>query len=123
MIEQLTIEATFDAITQQRQAIKRFLDRNGPVTRKFWEFHNHNPDVYHRLRDMARQLKRAGHQHYGIRGLFEVLRWEHAIKTFGSEFKLNNNYTALYARALMLWEDDLWGFFRLRDSDNPQVIE
>lgn len=88
----------------------------------FRQFHHDNPHVYRRLVQLARQLKNYGHDTYGMKGLFEVLRWQHAIKTKGSEFKLNNNYTSMYARLIMQKEDDLNGFFRIRKF-SPQVIE
>ena len=95
---------------------------SGPITKKFWEFHKANPGVYLELKKLALDLKKKGHRHYGIKGLFEVLRWHRAMETQGSEFKLNNNYTALYARLLMHYEHSLEGFFAIRNS-SEQVIE
>jgi hypothetical protein len=103
-------------------SIPTSLQSTGPITKKFWEFHQNNPTVYTQLRDLAIQLKNAGHRKYGMKGLFEVLRWQRALQTRGSTFKLNNNYTALYARLLMHNELSLSNFFDLRESSD-QVIE
>jgi hypothetical protein len=85
------------------------------ILREFKQFHFQNPHVYQGLRTLALQLKRAGRNYYGIKALFEVLRYEHALKTISDDYlKLNNNYTALYARKLMEEEQELDGFFRLR---------
>ena len=97
--------------------------RTGPITRKFWEFHLANPQVFKELMRLALDLKRKGVMKYGIGSLFEVIRWHRAMETNGSVFKLNNNYRALYARELMKYEPKLDGFFEIRSSPNPQVIE
>ncbi len=85
-----------------------------PIEVMFRRFHEANPHVYDTLREMALRLKRAGRSRYSIKGLFEVLRWSHA-QTTGDEFKLNNNYHALYARELMNREPLLAEFFELRE--------
>lgn len=84
---------------------------------KFLNFHEANPHVYTRLRELALEMKRKGINKYSMKGLFEVLRWEHTLKTTGDVFKLNNNYTALYARGLMQEEPELEGFFTLRKAN------
>jgi len=81
---------------------------------KFLDFHNKNPHIYDRLREMAFTLKGHGRKKYGIASLFEVLRWQHATSTTSSDFKLNNNYRAYYARLLMENEPELDGFFHVR---------
>lgn len=81
----------------------------------FWQFHQDNPDVYAELAALAKQLKARGHEHYGIGALFEVVRFHRHIETTDTEFKLNNNHRALYARLLMLLEPDLEGFFSTRE--------
>lgn len=98
------------------------LTSNERILEKFWEFHFQNPQVYADLRRLALGLVHAGRKHYGIKSLFEVLRWERALYTTGSIFKLNNNYHALYARILMDDEPELAGFFSTRFR-SPQIIE
>jgi|10_taG_2_1085330.scaffolds.fasta_scaffold121132_1 hypothetical protein len=82
---------------------------------QFESFHAANPHVYEAIRLLALRTKRAGRSQYGMAGLFEVLRWTHTIETHGDDFKLNNNYRALYARLLMKNEPELDGFFKLRE--------
>ena len=71
-------------------------DRRYPIASadKFLAFHRDNPEVYDRLRDLSLQLRRRGRAVYGIKSLFEVLRWKMAIETTDEDFKLNNNYTS-----------------------------
>lgn len=95
---------------------------SGSITVKFREFHSENPAVYTELTALARQLQMRGHSRYGMKGLFEVLRWKRAMTTTGSVFKLNNNYTALYSRLIMHNNSGLKGFFNIRAS-SPQVVE
>ena len=87
--------------------------RGHTIDGAFRLFHAANPHVYRLLKQLALQMRTSGRERYGIGGLFERLRWEYAIKTSG-EFKLNNNYRALYARKLMAEEPKLAGFFQTR---------
>ena len=85
------------------------------IERNFMKFHAENPWVYARLREMALQLRRSGRDSYGIAALFEVLRYEYAIRTVSDDgLKLNNNYRALYSRMLAQNEPELREFFRMR---------
>lgn len=83
----------------------------------FQRFHAENPHVYERLKRLAFKLKVRGVERYGMKALWEVLRYEEALETNApaSSFRLNNNYTASYARLLMAQEEDLEGFFELRE--------
>ena len=88
----------------------------------FNAFHAENPHVYNELVRLARHAKRKGLDRWSIASLFEIVRWETALRTSGSMFKLNNNYKPYYARLIMANEENLRGFFRTRDA-SPQVIE
>jgi len=83
----------------------------------FVAFHEANPHVYENLRRLALEIQRQRpHAKIGMKHLFEVLRWEYRTKTDRpeGEFRLNNNFTASYARALMLGEPKLKGAFETR---------
>ena len=85
------------------------------ISEQFEAFHRANPHVYRQLRALALNYRRAGQKRCGVKMLFEVLRYQSALKTVGEPWKLNNNYTALYARRLMDRESELTGFFELRE--------
>lgn len=89
----------------------------GEMDLAFRRFHAENPHVYERLKRLAFKLKVRGVERYGMKALWEVLRYEEALETNApaSSFRLNNNYTASYARLLMAQEEDLEGFFELRE--------
>lgn len=89
------------------------------IREAFLRFHAENPLVYEELVKLARRGKRAGVTRIGIKMLFEVLRWQHALDTAGDDFKLNNNYHSYYARLIMRKEPDLFGIFELRKLHGP----
>lgn len=84
------------------------------IREAFLRFHRENPHVYTELVKLARRAHQAGNRRIGIKMLFEVLRWRHALRTGGDDFKLNNNYHSYYSRLIMAREDDLRGVFELR---------
>lgn len=86
------------------------------LVRAFEAFHAENPHVYRKLRELALEARRAGVEHLGIAVLFERLRWYSQVETTGDQYRLNNNFRALYARLLMQREPELREFFRLRPS-------
>lgn len=81
---------------------------------EFEEFHERNPHVYLALRARSLEAVRAGKK-IGIRCIWEVMRWDLTFTTTGSEFKLNDHYTARYARLLMAREPELAGYFEIRE--------
>lgn len=83
---------------------------------RFLAFHRANPWVMRRLVEMSRTLVGRGRRRIGIGMLFEVLRWDYYRHTDDptSEFKLNNNHRAYYARAIMADHPDLKDLFETR---------
>jgi hypothetical protein len=70
----------------------------------------------------ARQAKAKGYERFSAKAIFERLRWYYSFETTSDdEFKLNNSYTALYARKAIADYPEFEGFFELRyrkDSKN-----
>jgi uncharacterized Zn finger protein (UPF0148 family) len=91
-----------------------------PKKTDFQIFHEENPHVYDEIVRLARVAKTRGHTRWGIKGIFEVLRWSQMITNGDNEFKLNNNYTSAYARLVMENEPDLEDFFETRSIRSPQ---
>ena len=84
---------------------------------RFQEFHGANPHVYANIVRMARQAKDRGRNKIGMPMLFEVMRWNHILKTDSKdEFKLNNDYIPFYSRLVMKDNPDLEGMFEIRTS-------
>lgn len=85
---------------------------NLTITEKFDAFHDKNPQVFILLESMAKEMiEGRNRRKIGISLLCEVLRWNYYMATNdpNSEFKINNNYRAHYARMLVAahpeWED------------------
>lgn len=76
-------------------------------------YHAEHPEVFELFERFALQIAAAGRRHYGAKSVFERIRW-HAAISGGEDFKLNNNFTALYARWFHEQHPELAGFFRTR---------
>jgi|TARA_R110000824_G_scaffold95418_2_gene229455 hypothetical protein len=82
----------------------------------FRKFHHTNPHVYQALRKLCLEVRRAGVSRFGIRTVWERLRWYAEFETtLDQEWKLNNNYTKFYARLLMQDEPELADLFEVRE--------
>ena len=90
-------------------------DRHASIQQRFEAFHAANPHIYDTLVRMARTLRERGRKRIGIAMLFEVLRWNHGIRTTDTEFKLNNNFRSRYARLIARQEPDLAEVFERRE--------
>lgn len=103
-----------------RRPIKKSLIARKPSIREAFEaFHEANPQVFMRLREMALEWKARGFERCAIATLWETLRWNEAMGYGSSDYdicKLNNNFRAHYARKLMEHEAELEGFFETRKA-------
>lgn len=84
------------------------------ITEKFQAFHLKYPEVYRELVELAKDAKLHGRSMYGIRPLWEVLRYRILLEPTPRPYKLSDNYPSRYARLIMEREPDLQGFFRTR---------
>lgn len=85
------------------------------IADRWWTFHCEHPDVYDWLCRFARQLVARGHAHLGMKMLWERLRYETLIAYEpGKRPRLNNDFTALYARLVADHEPDLADVFERR---------
>lgn len=87
----------------------------GTIAERFRAFHKANPLVYEIALGIALRLKRKGIKRCSMDAIFHHIRWQYFIQVSGVEkFKLNNNFTAHYARLLMEQEPELAGWFEVR---------
>ena len=84
------------------------------IQERFCRFHSANPHIYQRLKTIALNLKSEGRKKYGVKALFEKLRWDSDVATDSRDYKLSNDFTSLYARKLMQENKELEGFFNVR---------
>ena len=84
------------------------------IEKRFFQFHDENPHVYKEFERRALLLINKGRNHFGAKAIFEAMRFDWAATTTDEEFKLNNNYTAYYARIFEDKHPDYVGFFEMR---------
>lgn len=90
--------------------------RRDSIQVAFEKFHAENPLVFQLLVSNALRIKAKGYQQYGIKTLFELVRWHYDTNIgSGESYRLNNNYTSRYARLIMDKVPQLRGFFKLRE--------
>jgi hypothetical protein len=81
---------------------------------RFATFHVENPHVFDELLRLARVHLDRGDQRIGVKALWEELRASLSTRTDAGDFKLNNSYTAIYARHLLAAEPRLDGVIEVR---------
>lgn len=65
---------------------------------KFEEFDKNNPHVYKLFKKYAKDAIRRGHTKMSGWFITNIIRWEEGIGTDGGEFKISNDFIALYTR-------------------------
>ena len=77
------------------------VDPQTDIERKFADFHAKNPHILAELERRAIRLLQVGARRIGVKAIWESLRYDALIRTDTREWKLNNSYTASYARLLI----------------------
>lgn len=97
---------------------------NATKLARFATFHEANPRVYDELLALARMVRQRGYEQFGVRAIWERLRWRNQFEVNpGDEpFKLNDHFKELYARLVMAREPDMAGFFTVRRSQADEGI-
>lgn len=101
------------------------LPRTATLKDKFEAFHDRNPKVYEALEGMAALMVMRGRKRISIKMCVEVLRWNYYLQTVDaeSEYRLNNSYSAYYARLLLKRHPDWDGLFQLREvHESPAIL-
>ena len=79
-------------------------------------FHTGHPEVCACLLALCFELKRKGFERYGIRSLWERVRWHFQVeKKLGADFKLSEHFHSRYVRRILKDHPELGGFFELRE--------
>ncbi len=105
-------------------------DRSGALWQTMLAFHNANPHVYKRLREICDDLRRTGWSHYSMRTLVCVLRFEADLASRGEEVRidgaarkvaLNDHHSVYYARMLIEEDPSYADFFELRAAEGDPM--
>jgi hypothetical protein len=85
-------------------------------------FHKQHPEVWNMFVKFTFQMIDRGYKNYSAQhGIFARIRWEHDSGGDGvTVFKLNNNYSAFYARRFMKMYPEHEGFFRTRKQTSGE---
>jgi len=82
---------------------------------KNWvKFNRTNPRVYGLFLQFAREAKASGRKYFSHWMIAQRIRWYSTIETTGSDYKLSNDFIALYARYLVYLRPEFEGFFKLK---------
>lgn len=88
------------------------------IEERFNEFHGSHPEVWTLFVRFSHEVMTAGHEHYSADAVLHRVRWEadigHCQDAEG--YKINNNYSAFYARLFHREYPQHDGFFRTRVS-------
>lgn len=86
------------------------------IKERFELFDRENPHVYAHFVNFARKARNAGFKSYSSKAIIERIRWHLNVETVRhDEFKINNNYTAYYARKMMQEFPEYKFFFVTRE--------
>lgn len=81
----------------------------------FEQFHSANPKVWELFCKFSLEAANSGRKHLGAKAVMERIRWQTMIETDAKEsFKVNNSYTAYYARKFALAYPEYDGLFTMR---------
>lgn len=90
------------------------------IDRRAREFVEANPEVWRLYCKYALELISRGWSHYSSDAVVHRIRWHHAIETTDRDFKINDHYTAPFARMFHRAYPEHAGFFRLRERPSEE---
>lgn len=84
------------------------------IEERAMEWADANPTVFPMFCRFALEAMQAGHRNYSAKGIFERIRWHVEVETKGDTFKVNNDFTAVFARWFHAKYPEHDGFFHTR---------
>ena len=86
------------------------------LTERFKQYHRDNPQVYDLFKKFTFMAIRRGHKRLSAWMIANRIRWETSIETYSvEEYKISNDYIALYARKFMQDHPSYDGFFKIKE--------
>lgn len=80
----------------------------------FDQYDTENPEIWELFKRTSLEAIKKGFKNYSSKSIFEIIRWHRAGDIKEDSFKINNNYTADYARRFNNKFPQYKGFFRTR---------
>ena len=81
---------------------------------KFNDWHRDNPEVYELFKKFTFEAINRGHQHLSAWLIVGRIRWETSVVTHGDDYKISNDFIALYSRKFMRDHPEHDGFFKTK---------
>jgi len=81
---------------------------------RWWTWHKKNPQVYQLFEKFTFEAINKGHRKLSAWLIVNRIRWETMVVTTGEDFKISNDFIALYARLFMHDHPQCQGFFRIK---------
>ena len=91
------------------------------LKRKWWNWHKENPHVYRLFEEFTFRAIKKGHKRLSAWLVVNRIRWETSIETTGDDFKISNDYIALYARYFMHKHPRYEGFFKTKKMKRVEI--
>jgi len=90
------------------------ISRLEQMRRQCQKFHKNYPEVWSLFVGFAFEKVRLGYKHFGAKAVMERIRWETSGGASLPELKINDHYTAFYARRFAKTFPEHKDFFRTR---------
>ena len=84
------------------------------LTNKFLAYHQENPHIWEMFERFALQAIKSGQTRLSADLIIQRLRWETMLSAIKDNYKINDHYSADYARLFMEKHPQYNGFFALR---------
>lgn len=88
----------------------------------FQQYHNEHPEIWEQFKKTTFEAIRKGFKNYSSKSIFEVIRWHKGGDIKSDGFKINNSYTADYARLFANTFPKHKDFFRTRKIKQRKLI-
>ena len=80
----------------------------------FERYHKEHPEIWEKFKETTLKAIDKGFKNYSSKSIFEIIRWHNQGELKKDGFKINNNYTADYARHFIETHPQYKSFFRTR---------
>ena len=97
--------------------------RSDQILERFVKFHKENPEVWKLFVQFTQTLLFTARKTYSADAVCHRIRWHYATNDKNGDFKINDHYTALYARLWAVKFPERKDFFRLRHRKSEHQPE
>ena len=90
-----------------------FETTSSKLIEKFRDYHEQNPDLYRLLERFALEAGKV-RTRFSIWMIANRARWYSTVETQGSDYKISNDYLAMYSRLIVINNPHLEGMFQFK---------